>query len=130
MKSNTTQIRTLTLFFAASIMACSIASAQQAVNLMKTGEKNLGWTFNNGQEFPGAKGGLEIDSETKRGGQDSLKITGDFTGGGMYVSASTEVGVDVRELSFWVRNLNADQLAIRLVDSSDRCHQFRLKAES
>jgi len=39
-------------------------------------------------------------------------------------------GTDIRELSFWIRNLNNDHLGIRLIDASGRCHQFSLKAEN
>lgn len=104
--------------------------AQQAVTLMKPEKPALGWTFGNGQEFPGAKGGLEADLAVQHGGQGSLKLVGDFTGGGNYVQAATDInGADIRELSFWIRNFNHDSLTIRLIDSSGRCHQFNLKAE-
>lgn len=97
---------------------------------MQLEEKALGWTFDNGQEFPGAKGGLETDAAEKHNGQASLKLVGDFTGGGNYVQASTKIpDIDVHELAFWLKNQQANQLTVRLIDAQGRCHQFNLKTE-
>ncbi len=107
------------------------ASAQQAVSLMKPSEPGMGWTFNNAPEFPGAKGGIEADSAEKHNGQESLKMTADFTGGGVYVQAEAQVdGIDIREFSVWLKNLQQDQITLRFVDGSGRCHQFSLRTEA
>jgi len=45
--------------------------ADEAVELSKAGKKNLGWSFDNGQEFPGAKGTLTVDTlQSHKGRQD------------------------------------------------------------
>ncbi len=120
----------LSVFLATLFLSIQSLFAQQAISLMKPGEKNLGWTFVNGQEFPGAKGGLLVDPAAKRGGQDSLKITGDFTEGGLYVAANLQFDpVDPREISFWAKNIETENLTIRLGDSSGRTHQFKLKVQ-
>lgn len=123
------QIRQL-LFTAALCCALPIpvAYAQDTVPLLLPGKPALGWEFANGQEFPGATGGITIDG--KRDGRDALKLTGDFTAGGKYVAAlATIPDVDVREISLWVKNPGADQFKIRLVDGSGQTHQVALKTE-
>ncbi|MEZ0295841.1 MAG: sugar-binding protein, partial [Candidatus Methylacidiphilales bacterium] len=51
------------------------------------------------------------------------------TGGGNYVQISQEVpkDTDLREFSFWVKNVPSDHITIRLIDGADRCHQFNLR---
>jgi beta-glucanase (GH16 family) len=41
----------------------------------------FGWRFDHGGEFPGAKGGLTVDTVDKKDDKASLKLEGDFTGG-------------------------------------------------
>ena len=79
---------------------CARVFAQETVPLISATDPSAGWTFNNGQEFPGATGSLATDAEAKREGRASLKLVGDFTKGGTYVDAGRKIdGVDVRELS-------------------------------
>ena len=65
----------------------------------------------------------------KREGRASLKLVGDFTKGGDYVQAGRKIdNVDIRELSMWVRNPDADRLHAapqrrQRPDASDRLHQ-------
>ncbi|HSI83047.1 MAG TPA: sugar-binding protein [Candidatus Methylacidiphilales bacterium] len=106
------------------------AAAQQvsAVSLMKSDDKMLGWNFSNGQEFPGATGSAEVDPDNGRGGKESLKISGDFTKGGMYVSVTTKTPpVDVREISFWLKGSQSERITLRICDSEKRWHQFQLR---
>ena len=66
--------------------------------------KNYGWTFNNGQEFPGATGKLSVDPAEMQDGKASLKLEGDFTKGGNYVSAEVKLDdAEVSELSFLLK---------------------------
>lgn len=107
------------------------ADAQQAISLMDPAKPAMGWTFNNGPEFPGAKGEAVNDSSIRQGGRDSLKVSADFQDGGKYVQVLRKIdGQDIRELSFWIRNLTTDAVSLRVIDGADRCHQFRLKAET
>jgi len=49
----------------------------------------------------------------------------------MYVQAATGIaGLDIRELSFWLKGLERDHVTIRVIDSNGRCHQFSLRTES
>lgn len=110
-------------------MAVPSSRADDAVALLDPAKPNLGWWFNDGREFPGAKGGVEKDADVQHGGKPALKVTGDFTQGGIYVSADGRIpDIDVRELSFWIKNLEADLLTLRVIEASGRCHQFTLQA--
>lgn len=111
-------------------MALPSTRADDAVVLLDPAKPNLGWWFNDGREFPGAKGGVEKDADVQHGGAPTLKLTGDFTQGGIYVSADGRIpDIDVRELSFWIKNLEADRLTLRVIEASGRCHQFTLQAK-
>ena len=106
------------------------AWAQEVVQLINPKDPAAGWTFNNGAEFPGATGSLVADPEVKRDGRTSLKLVGDFTRGGGYVDAGRKFdGVDIRELSFWVRNLQSDRFSLRINDASGQTHQIVITAQ-
>ncbi|MCH5373218.1 MAG: hypothetical protein JJ992_04535, partial [Planctomycetes bacterium] len=51
--------------------------------LLQEGE--LDWEFNLGQEFRGAKGGLEVVPDQPEAGRYAMRLHADFTGGGAYV---------------------------------------------
>ncbi|HBC89596.1 MAG TPA: hypothetical protein DCZ94_21880 [Lentisphaeria bacterium] len=86
--------------------------------------ENYGWLFDNGQEFPGATGKLSIDKTEK----DALKLEGDFTKGGLYVEAKSQLkDFDLSELSFDVKYPNASAICVRIGDKSGQCHQINLK---
>jgi len=102
--------------------------AQQTISLMAPKEA---WSFNNGSEFPGATGGLTVDAQARPERGDSLKLVGDFTKGGKYVQAGRKIdGVDIRELSLWVRSSDGAKLTVRLVDASGQTHQAALQMEA
>lgn len=104
--------------------------AQGLVSLADPARENLGWTFGNGPEFPGAAGGLTVEPAAKRDGRDSLRLEGDFAKGGNYVQAGTKIpGVDPRELSLWVRSPDTDHLTVRLNDGTGQTHQLVLMLE-
>ena len=52
----------------ACLFLTTSTQAQEAVSLMKPGQPRMGWSFDNGQEFPGAKGGLEVDATVRYNG--------------------------------------------------------------
>ncbi|MDF3056509.1 MAG: hypothetical protein K0R17_724 [Rariglobus sp.] len=122
--------RLFPLFLAVLVTAVLPLSAQEAVSLLDAEKPKLGWWFNDGREFPGARGDVEKDVTVQQGGAPTLKVTGDFTGGGIYVSADGRIpDIDVKELSFWVKNLADDRLTLRVIEASGRCHQFVLQAK-
>ncbi len=88
-----------------------------------------GWKFDNGQEFPGAKGSLTADPAVLRDGKPSLRLVSDLSAGGNYVSMSREVSqlkLEVESVSFWLKAPKVDRLTLRLIDDGDRCHQISL----
>ncbi|PTY01956.1 hypothetical protein DB346_10930 [Verrucomicrobia bacterium LW23] len=103
-----------------------------AIAVNKEGDKTLGWSFSNGQEFNGgAKGGLEVDESVTRGGKPSIKLTGDFTESGLYVAATARTpAVDIREISLWIKGCDNERLTLRLCDSVKRWHQFHLRTRN
>jgi len=99
----------------------------ETMSLMSPSAPNLGWSFDNGQEFKGATGSLAIDPTQKRETTDSLKLTGDFTNGGSYVSANRSIpNVDIKELTIWMQSPGEGQFTLRLVDGSGECHQLKV----
>ncbi|MEQ8785431.1 MAG: hypothetical protein RIC55_04000 [Pirellulaceae bacterium] len=93
--------------------------------LLQAGETD--WSFNLGQEFPGAKGGLEVAADQPSEGKFAMRLHADFTEGGAYVGTRRSLeGLDVRETSalrMTVRSEATEQFALRLVDATGQCHQ-------
>lgn len=106
----------------------SVAQAQTPLTLIRPDQKQGGWQFDNGKEFPGAVGKLEV-AEEKHREQAVLKLTGDFTKGGNYVQAAIHLpNVAIDTFSFWVHlPAGNDSLTVRLVDGTSQCHQLKLK---
>jgi hypothetical protein len=112
--------RFLTSLLASLAIQTALAAPVALIDAAKPAE---GWTFNNGQEFPGATGKLEA----MEGG---LRLTGDFTGGGGYVQAQRSIAdIDVRVLSFDVRAEGSEEFTLRIGDGSEQCHQIVLKID-
>ena len=106
------------------LLLSSFAAAQDAVPLLTGTEEAYGWVFNNGAEFPGAVGILRIDPADR----NSLRLEGDFSKGGNYVSATRNLGnVDVTDISFDLKAADTDRLTMRVGDASGQCHQIVLK---
>src|SRR4030042_4351945 len=86
-----------------------------------------GWTYIAGWEFPGAKGGLALDTTTAHSGKRSYKLQADFSGGGAYVGTWRDLeslgGRDFKEIRVWVKAVNVTRIGVRITDSSDQCHQ-------
>lgn len=107
------------------------ASAEANVSLLDREAKNYGYQFNNGAEFPGAVGALTVDESTKFADRPSLKLHGDFTGGGGYVQAGKKLAdVDIRDLVLTVRNPGADRFTLRLGDATGQTHQIVVKTDA
>lgn len=112
--------------------AVSAPSAKD-VDLFTTARPTLGWNFDNGQEFPGAKGALVVDATVKHGDQESLFLSADFSGGGCYVQMGRDVSalkVDPSVISFWLRAPGVKSISMRLCDSSGQCHQLVQNVEA
>jgi hypothetical protein len=106
------------------------AQAQEAVELVDATEPGRGWSFNNGAEFPGAKGSLTVDAEAPRAGRPSLKLVGDFSNGGIYVQAGRRIDdVDIRDLTLWLRAPGIDRFTLRIGDASGQTHQISVRLE-
>ena len=108
----------------------AVASAGDVKTLVKLDEVDEGrteWTFDNGQEFPGAKGSLTVVKDEPERGQSCLKLAADFTGGGAYVQTMRDLkAVDMKDLAaitLKVKSDNTKAISVRLIDSTGQCHQ-------
>jgi len=93
--------------------------------MLRAGE--LDWEFNLGQEFRGAKGGLEVVPDQPTAGQFAMRLHADFTDGGAYVGVRRKFDrLDVEAMNvirFKMRSSTATSFALRLVDATGQCHQ-------
>ena len=100
----------------------SHANGAEAVPLSDPGAEMLGWSFDNGREFPGATGGLTVEAVD---GAKVLRLTGDFTRGGGYVQAGRRLqDVPIASLSLRLKDTVHDALKFRIVDAAGQCHQI------
>ena len=97
------------------------------VRLDEIAEGQHDWRFSKGDEFRGAQGSLSVVKDTPAAGQSSLRLAGDFTGGGAYVAAVKDLkdieAKDVREFRLRVRSDSATSIGIQLVDGTGQTHQ-------
>src|SRR3954462_6002168 len=101
-----------------AFLTTTLLHAQDAVPLISPAQPEAGWTFSNGQEFPGATGALSVDPAAQRAGHPSLKLAGDFSKGGRYVGVGRKIDtVDIRALSFWLRSADTSRFTLRLNDA-------------
>lgn len=87
-----------------------------------------GWGFVAGEEFPGAKGGIDAEKTGAKAGKGCLRLDADFSGGGSYVATHLKIedpGVDTRELRVWIKRRQVGAVRVRLIDGSGQCHQAR-----
>jgi len=103
----------------------ALASGEQPLELIDPQAKLGGWTFDNGKEFPGAVGHLELEKEDP----PTLVLHGDFSGGGMYVQAARRLpDVPIDTVSFEVKvPRGVDKLTTRLIDGTGQCHQLNIR---
>ncbi len=116
----------LTLMLAAAMAHAALS--QQPTSLIDADARQGGWRFDNGREFPGARGELELADESF-GDQPVLALRGNFTEGGNYVQAAVSLPkTPVDTLSLWVNApAGASSIPVRLIDGTDQCHQLKLK---
>lgn len=88
------------------------------------------WAYVGGEEFPGAKGSLTMDTAAPHGGKRSARLSADFSGGGAYVGTWRDLGSlkgqEFKEIRLWVKATNVTSIGVRLIDSTDQCHQSRV----
>ena len=68
------------LFYPSDENATSVTRTIRLDELLQEGE--IDWGFNLGQEFPGAKGGLDLVENQPQSGRNAMRLHADFTGGG------------------------------------------------
>ncbi len=95
------------------------------MQLIDTEQKLGGWTFDNGKEFPGATGHLEL----KQDDEPTLVLHGDFSKGGMYVQAAKRLPDNpIDTVSFEVNvPRGVEKLTTRLIDGTGQCHQLNIR---
>lgn len=108
---------------------CSLADAGETIQLIDKNNVKKNWTFGNGPEFPGAKGGLEVDNSVAPQRRPALRLDGNFTGGGNYVQTGLKFPAkDIESLSFWIKApKNKNHITMRLIDGTGQCHQINYK---
>jgi hypothetical protein len=108
-------------------VAAPVWDVKTLVKLDEVEDGKTEWTFDNGQEFPGAKGSLTVVKEGPQEGQSCLKLAGDFTGGGAYVQTIRDLkAVEMKDLAaikLKVKSQTTKKISIRLLDSTGQCHQ-------
>jgi len=118
-------------FYWPALLAATVAcAADNEVTLDTCDQAPSGqWKYIGGQEFPGAKGGLELDAAVKHGGAASYRLDADFTGGGAYVgwwmTLDDLVARDVKAVRMWVKAKDVKQVGVRLNDATGQCHQTK-----
>jgi hypothetical protein len=103
------------------------AVAETRVSLDDFEADPQGWKFIGGQEFPGAKGSLERDTDAAHAGKASYRLRADFSGGGAYVGCWRDLAAlavrDLKEIRLWIKSSNVAAFGVRINDASGQCHQ-------
>ena len=117
--------------FCAIAVSPALPAAAEDIPLLDASAPAKGWTFNNGAEFPGARGGIAADDAVEPQRRPALRLEGDFTGGGNYVDLGRDLPpVDLESLSFWLKTTGeADAITLRVIDGTGQCHQINLRIE-
>ncbi|MCC9600301.1 hypothetical protein LOC67_06985 [Stieleria sp. JC731] len=103
-----------------------IQSLAEEIALINADEPMGGWTFDNGKEFPGAVGRLELINEDQ---QPTLKLHGDFSGGGNYVQAAKSLpNISIDSVDFEIKvPSGVSKVTTRLIDGTGQCHQLDIR---
>ncbi|MBI1246581.1 hypothetical protein GC197_01910 [bacterium] len=114
-----------TLFLLLILLAPASVFAQQSVDLIDSQANLGGWTFDNGKEFPGAVGKLELEKTN----EPTLVLHGDFSKGGMYVQAARKIDeLPIDTISFEIKAPSGvDRVTTRLIDGTGQCHQLKIR---
>ena len=113
------------LFYSSDENATSVSKTIRLDELLREGE--IDWGFNLGQEFPGAKGGLDLVEDQREAGRNAMRLHADFTGGGAYVGVRRSFEqLDVQAMTVLrmnIRSETAKSFGLRMVDGTGQCHQ-------
>jgi len=113
------------LFYPSDENVTSVAKTVRLDELLQEGE--IDWGFNLGQEFPGAKGGLDLVEDQPEAGRNAMRLHGDFTGGGAYVGLRRSFEqLDIQAmkvLRIKMRSETAKTFSLRMLDGTGQCHQ-------
>ena len=95
------------------------------VESFETPDSIKAWSFWNGPEFPGARGGVALSAKSAHSGRNGLAFSFDFTGGGNYVQAGRSIpaGEKATGLRLWVRNPGMNSIGIRVTDGEGQTFQ-------
>jgi hypothetical protein len=117
-----------------SSAAATVGEVAVPVSLEAVVEGETDWRFDNGQEFPGAKGSLAVVQDLPELGKASLKLSGDFTHGGAYVETIKDLKpLELSDVSAIRVKYKADHVAsigVRLGDGTGQCHQTHMKIQN
>jgi hypothetical protein len=87
------------------------------------------WRFSNGPEWPGATGSLTWRGDGGRDGGGVLVLAHDFSQGGSYVAALTDVPADPSPVAvnLWLHKPAANNMIVRCVDARGEAFQKDLR---
>jgi hypothetical protein len=115
------------LFVTTLLLVAGSGYAANALSLVLPDQPKGGWEFGNGPEFPGATGGLSVETEDDK---PVLVLQGNFTKGGNYVQAGRNLPkLAFDRLTLRLKAPGCDHLTMRLNDASGQCHQIVLKLD-
>lgn len=113
-----------------ALLWCSVTANASAESLsFDTLDSVNAWRFDLGAEFPGAKGSLTFDAAKGHTSAGSLALNFDFTGGGNYVAASTDLPKEpaVAAVRLWLNKPDANLMFVRAVDAKGETFQKDLQ---
>ncbi len=87
------------------------------------------WSFNNGPEWPGARGSLEWRPAAGRVGDGAAALSYNFEDGGSYVAAIVKLPEEreVKAVRLWVRKPAANLMVFRATDADGETFQKNLR---
>ncbi len=115
--------------FVIALIPAAVRGAEDGVRLedFEGGYDPARWTFSNGAEFPGARGGFERSAGAVHAGKFGGKLSFDFSGGGNYV------GVNLRmpeadpgtwnSLRLWLKRPEGNEFVFRYSDAGGQTFQ-------
>ena len=90
-------------------------------------EGEVDWGFTRGEEFPGAKGTLDVVKDQPREGMYALRMRGDFSGGGAYVAATKSFqgisATSFKAIRLQMRSATVQTYSMRAADATGQWHQ-------
>lgn len=112
------------LLFGSGLLAAEPGRTQQIEDFDAAWQEGR-WQFDNGGEFPGAKGSFERSKDAAHVGEYGGKLNFDFTGGGNYVAAICKLSSapDIKGVRVRVKNPSGTGVTFRYTDQSGQTLQ-------